>query len=162
MGLYILTLLLIWFGVLCWVVKSITWRLVNRFRVLVSTIVIVLAYPLPVADEIIGAIQYRKLCEQQVIYKDPDMAKKRGARLKFVRHEKTQISGKALPMTSELWEFFNESDQSVMIKYVVFETDGGILARNFYLQEGSGPLLFGSACQPKEYPMLASEFEVIN
>ncbi|NHZ66898.1 hypothetical protein [Massilia genomosp. 1] len=162
MGLYILALLLIWLGVLWWVVKGIMWRVDHPYKALISTIIVVVAYPLPVADEIVGAIQFRNLCEQQVIYKDPNMAKKRGARLKFVRHEKTQISGTAVPVTSELWEFVNESDQSLMIKYVVFETDGGILARNFYLQEGSGPLLFTSACQPKEYPMLASEFEVID
>ncbi|NHZ67118.1 hypothetical protein [Massilia genomosp. 1] len=162
MGLYILALLLIWFGVLWWVVKGIMWRVDHPYKALISTIIIVVAYPLPVADEIVGAIQFKNLCEKQVIYKDPNMAKKRGARLIFVAHEKTQIDGKAVPITSELWEFLNESDKSVMFKYLVFDTDGGFLVRNFYIQEGSGPFLFTSACQPEEYRTFFTEFEVVN
>lgn len=162
MGLFILALLLIWFGVLWCVVKGIAWRVDHPYKGLISAFAIVAAYPLPVADEIVGAIQFRDLCKQQVIYKDPDMEKKRGAVLKFLQHEEKKVDGKALSITSELWEFINESDQSVMIKYVVFDTRGGFLARNFYMQEGRGPLLFSGACQPKEYPMLVRDFNVID
>ncbi|NHZ41100.1 hypothetical protein [Massilia aquatica] len=161
MGLLILALLLIWLGVLWCVVKGVTWRNDHPYKGLISAIAIVVAYPLPVADEIVGAIQFRNLCKQQVIYKDPDMEKKRGAVLKFVDHEEKKVDGKVLPITSELWEFINESDQSVMIKYVVFDTPGGFLVRNFYIQEGKGPFLFAGSCQPKEFPMLVSDFKVI-
>lgn len=134
----------------------------TRYRMIISTTIIVLVYPLPVADEIIGAIQFKILCKQQVIYKDPDMESKKGAHLKVVIHERKRISDKAVPMTSTIFEFINQRDKSVLIKYVVFDTDGGFLARNFYLQEGGGALLFDSTCYPAEYSTLYRKFEVIN
>ncbi|MFB9244126.1 hypothetical protein IV454_32410 [Massilia antarctica] len=162
MGLYYLALLLIWFGVLWWVVKGLTWRLDHRYKRLISLIVIVIVYPLPLADEIIGAIQFSKLCEHQVIYKDPDMEKKRGARLIFDPHEKRQIEGKALPMTSELWEFVNESDKSVMLSYVVFNTGQGRLTRHAQLNEGGSPLIFSGVCYPKEDKNLYIYYKIVN
>ncbi|NHZ67184.1 hypothetical protein [Massilia genomosp. 1] len=105
MGLYILALMLIWFGVLCWAAKGITRGGDTRYRMIISTIIIVLVYPLPVADEIIGAIQFKILCKQQVIYKDPDMESKKGAHLKVVIQERKRISDKAVPMTSTIFEY---------------------------------------------------------
>ncbi|QPI50076.1 hypothetical protein IV454_00035 [Massilia antarctica] len=164
MGLYYLALLLIWFGVLWWVVKGLTWRLDHRYKRLISLIVIVIVYPLPLADEIIGAIQFSKLCEHQVIYKDPDMEKKRGARLIFDPHEKRQIEGKALPMTSELWEFVNESDKSVMLSYVVFNTGqaGDAFDSTCPAQRGRSPLIFSGVCYPKEDKNLYIYYKIVN
>ncbi|NHZ41098.1 hypothetical protein [Massilia aquatica] len=90
------------------------------------------------------------------------MESKKGAHLKVVIHERKRISDKAVPMTSTIFEFINQRDKSVLIKYVVFDTDGGFLARNFYLQEGGGALLFDSTCYPAEYSTLYRKFEVIN
>ena len=54
MGLVYFILMVIWFGVLWWVAKGITWLVDYRYKRLIATIVIVIAYPLPIADEIIG------------------------------------------------------------------------------------------------------------
>ncbi|NHZ67101.1 hypothetical protein [Massilia genomosp. 1] len=162
MGLFYLVLLLIWFGVLWWVVKGIARCVDNRHKALVATIIIAIVYPLPLADEIIGAIQLANLCRHQVIYKDPAMAKKRGARLIFVAHEENGIDGMALPTNSKIWDFVYESDKSLMLRYEVFRMGQGFLARNFQLNEGGNPLTFTGVCYPEEMRTLFTEFKVIN
>ena len=162
MGLYYLAFLLIWFGVLWWVVKGLTWRVNHRYKRLISLIVTVVVYPLPLADEIVGAIQFSKLCEHQVTYKDPNMEKKIGSRLVYMHHEREKIDGRALPITSEIVEFVYESDQSLMFKYIVFRAGQGFFARNFRLNEGGSPLAFSGVCYPKEMQTLFTEYKVVN
>ncbi|NHZ66897.1 hypothetical protein [Massilia genomosp. 1] len=162
MGLFYLALLLVWFGILWWVVKGITRCVDKRYKGLIPTTIIAIAYPLPLADEIIGAIQFGILCRNQVIYKDPEMAKRRGTRLIFVAHGEDGVGGKTLPMTSRIKEFVYESDQSLMFKYVVFKAGQGFLARNFQINEGGRPLIFSGTCQPKEISTIFTEYKVIN
>ena len=162
MGLYYLALMLIWFGVLWWVVKGLAWRVDHRYKSLISLIVIVVVYPLPLVDEIVGAIQFSILCEHQVIYKAPDMEKRRGSRLIFVSHEKKRIDGKALHMTSEIWEYVSERDKAVLFSYAVINAYPGILARKFTLNEGGSPLIFTGVCYPEEREAIFSKYNFVN
>lgn len=162
MGLVYFILMVIWFGVLWWVAKGITWLVDFRYKRLIATIVIVVGYPLPIADEIIGAVQFSRLCKHQMIYKDPEMAKKKGARLIYVHHERKRIDGVALAMTSQLWEFVYESDKSLMLSYVVFRTGQGRLTRYVQINEGSSPLIFSGVCSPKEEENLFLDYKIIN
>ena len=118
--------------------------------------------PLPLADEIVGAVKFSRLCKHQVIYKDPEMAKKKGTRLIFINHERKRIDGMALPMTSQLWEFVYESDKTVMLSYVVFRTGQGRLTRHAQLNEGGSPLIFSGVCSPKEEENLFIDYKIIN
>ena len=97
-----------------------------------------------------------------MIYKDPEMAKKKGARLIYVDHEEERIDGKALPMTSEIWEYVYESDKSVMLRYVVFRTGQGRLTKYVQINAGGSPLIFSGVCYPKEDKNIYTDYKVIN
>ena len=65
-------------------------------------------------------------------------------------------------MTSELWEFVNESDKSVMLSYVVLNTGQGRLTRRAQLNEGGSPLIFSGVCYPKEDENIYIHYKITN
>ncbi|WP_167241375.1 hypothetical protein [Massilia genomosp. 1] len=125
-------------------------------------VIIMIGLPLPLADEIIGAMQFSELCKYQVIYKSPDMQNKKGSRLIFIDHKEIPIHGKALPMTRGMEDYVSESDHSLMLSFAIFKAGQGYLARAFPLNEGGTPLIFSGDCQPEEYRMLFTDYKIVN
>lgn len=159
---FYLGFLLIWFVVLWLVVKGIMRGMESRHKSVITTAIIAVAFPLPLADEIVGAIQFSALCKSQVLYKAPDMAERKGTNLIFIAHEKVEIKGAALPMTREVWEYVGESDRSLLFRYAVIKADQGFLARTVRLNDGGNPLIFTGVCYPKERKAIFSEYNIIN
>ncbi|NHZ66895.1 hypothetical protein [Massilia genomosp. 1] len=162
MGFFYLGLLLGWFLVLLVIARGIAWLIDVKHKKLVAMVIIMLGLPLPLADEIIGAIQFGELCKNQVLYKSPDMENMKGSRIISMPHADIPINDKALPMTRQIREYVSESNHALMLRYNVFRAGKGYLARTFPLNEGEAPLTFVGVCHPEEYRMLFTNYIVVN
>ena len=131
------------------VAKGVTWMLPGLDKRMTIVVFMTIVYPLPVADELVGAVQFEALCASQEAYIAPDAEKKRGTNVVSIIHETQYLRGKAIPMTATVHEVVSESDKSLIVRFVDVDAHTGFLAKRFQLNEGGSPLLFSGHCDQK-------------
>lgn len=136
--------------------------LYSRDKRMTVIIFMVIVYPLPLADELVGAVQFGMLCASQEAYVAPDAEKKKGTNVLAIIHEDEYLAGKAIPMTSTVHEVVSESDKSLIVRFVTVTAHNGFLTRKFQLNEGGSPLLFSGYCDQKVRHTLFTDYNFIN
>lgn len=166
-GLFLLAALAIWWVIVKFLVKKITaqfpekwWRTPVRICLFSALMV------LPVADEIIGGIQFRALCEQsrQVnINKDKAMGRTitmRDAKSGYVMSNDRRIPGVALPITESKFIWRDIETNEPILSYKSLNIRGGWFIRLLGISEGDVPLLIeNTSCMP-DISTIFSEFEL--
>lgn len=100
---------------------------------------------LPVADELVGMVQFRSLCSSAVA---TIHVPGNGAAVAFVPMPDVQLDGFAIRVLARPAQFAPTVAGPVVASYTSHQAYGGVLAR--LATEGGAPLLFSGACSPTE------------
>lgn len=141
-GLYVLLLLAAWFIAVCVVVTLVARKLVPKpWRVLVGVVAVVALFPLPLIDEIVGGVQFARLCNENAqIVVDRDSA--RGRVVYRADVPQKRIKGTWVPVLETKWLFIDAKTGEIVVSYSTFDAGPG------FLHISGGPLLFKGYCAP--------------
>lgn len=147
-GLLLIAIVLLWF----WVVIVIARVLTSRIEPVwikrpITFCLVTLIVPLPVADEIIGGMQFRALCNEQM--KIAYGIGKLTNRTVFSQiRDETKLEGMAIPVHSYEQVFIDIKTHETLLTYQVFDADGGWLSRAINFNYVHKPYTFNGHCGP--------------
>ena len=116
----------------------------------VATVLFAVLVPLPLADEIIGRLQFKALCEkdtQQFI----DERNAFGRRVRSVpRGADRYAEGTAVKIRIDPLVYQDVETGTVLVSFHTLHAQGGWLIRTLGISEAQRPLLFHSSCGPAD------------
>lgn len=149
-GLYALFLLLLWCSFLGWL----CWRFAKpRFRPPMNGLaaygLFLLFLPLPLVDEIVGAVQMHWLCEANAKFrlgvKDPERRVTYDASV----WEKSRVPGTAIPIFRTQRSYIDTTSGEVVLKFETYDARGGLLVNAlFWAEMARNPLVGRDYCTP--------------
>lgn len=141
-GLYVLFLVVVWFVVVCVIVTVSVRKLpLGRWRAPVGLLAGAILFPLPMIDEIVGGIQFKRLCEDNAaIWVDRKSA--RGRVVFRADIPRQQIKGTWIPVVKTEWQFVDVKSGETVVSYSTFDAGPG------FFRISGGPLLFRGYCAP--------------
>ena len=152
-GLLLLGVVVIWIAVVAFVAKRLS-RLFKpgAVRNIVVAIATAVMLVLPVADELISAPQFYKLCEEAMkLQFDPERI--RGKTIIFVaENTPPSISVGFLRGYYLHWRYLDAVTREELITEKIYHLNGGILIRSLKISETNAPLTMRSYCGPSEHP----------
>ena len=138
-GILLLIVVGAWLWVCIVIARGLMRRLgTNPWRWLLGPVVFATLLIAPVADEIVGGIQFKAMCEREAVLKI-DAEKVRGRTLK-------QVGVQSFPANTvlriERWQnsFVEAKSGEEMASYVWLRASGGWLIRALQISEGNAPL----------------------
>ena len=141
-GLYVLLLLAAWFIAVCVVVTLTARKLVPKpWRILVGVVAVVVLFPLPLIDEIVGGVQFAHLCDENAKIK-VDRNSARGRVVYRADVPPQRIKGTWVPVLETKWRFVDARSGETVVSYSTFDAGPGLL------HVSGGPLLFKGYCDP--------------
>ena len=151
-GLLLLGVLGIWLLIVVWIALKLTKSIKqNWLRIVVFCATVVLLFPLIVADELITAPQFAKLCEEGTKLKfDPE--KIRGKTIFLDENPQPEISVGMLKGYYIPWRYLDMTTKETLISYNSYHLKGGFLIRLLGISETTAPLTMRSYCSSKEEP----------
>lgn len=141
MALVVLIALLIWLSGLLtrWLPLSENWK------ALVRVLVVVAAFPLMVADELIGQYQFDSLCSANGV-ESADVSRAQGKKVMVEYGERKLIAGTIMPIKQSDVIFNDANSGEILIRYKNYYAMGGWIMRYTPLGMGNpGPMLFGGS-----------------
>lgn len=149
-GLILLIVLAIWgfasFSLARLIVKPIASSIVKKG---VNIALVALIFIAPVADDIVGGVQFRSLCgEGAVIKVDENKAKGKTVYLEDVTTE--MIDGFIIPIEKQNWSYRDVNNNELLLTWGYYHAQGGWLSRLIGFPQGSPPYTFNGSCYPKE------------
>lgn len=158
-GLLLIAVVGLWIGVVWhvsrWATRSI--RIVS-VRIFARALTFAALVTCPMVDEIVGGVQFRKLCEREAVLKI-DAAKVRGRTLK-------QIAAQSFPANTllriEEWRnsFVDTTSGEELASFGWLRVSGGWFIRTLGISEGNAPLLIHPAtCWPVMHGRLSQTFQ---
>lgn len=148
-GLIFLTALAAFIALLIWLTGAITrplaipagWKNLLRFLILF------VAFPLMLADEIVGKYQLERLCKVNGIER-ADFSRAVGKRVKAEYGENKFVLGTIMPIKEREVQFRDIESGLAVARYKSYYAMGGWLMRYTPLSMGSSrPMLFPSSCE---------------
>jgi hypothetical protein len=122
--------------------------------------VFVLMFIAPVADEIIGGIQFRSLCNENAILV-VDQAKVKGKTVISQELKRENINNYLLPITTEYFSFKDIDSDEILVSWNVFYAKGGWLSRSLNFFGSTKPYIFDGTCgSPKWKKTIFSDLNV--
>lgn len=120
-------------------------------RFMVRVLIVLGAFPLMLADEIIGKYQFEELCKINGIM-NADVSLARGKRVNGEHGESRFISGTIMPIEESDVTFRDVENNELLIRYKNYYAFGGWLMRYTPLSMGSShSMLFsGNGCNPSD------------
>ena len=117
----------------------------GRWRWPITALVFAALLPLPVIDEIVGGVQFRKLCRERAVLK-VDQEKIRGRTVREQYAQSDLATGPISVLQSD-HRFVDVSTGEELASYLWLRARGGLLAR--LLTESGNPLVIDNfECQP--------------
>lgn len=148
-GIILLLVLVIW----AFVVIKLTGFFVRKMqfgvtKVLVSMVLFVLLFIVPVADDIAGGFQFRAICKQgsKLLY-DAEKAQGKTVQLKNTPDRKMI---KIVPIREKIWDWVDPNTGETLIQYKYYYAKGGWLSRSIGFPQGSPPYTFDGSCGSKK------------
>ena len=154
--------LLVVVGLWLWVCFAVSRALMRRFRSkqwrwVIGLAVFVALLIAPVADEIVGGVQFRALCERDAVL-TIDVAKVRGRTLKRLWVESFPANT-VLRIRRVQYQLLDVSNGKEMGKYATLSVWGGWFVRALGISEGNAPLLINPAsCDPIRHSRIDEEY----
>ena len=148
-GLILLAVLIGLIALLIWLSGLLTRRLSvhANWKLLLRFLIVIGAFPLMVADEIIGKQQFETLCKKNGI-ESVDFSAFQGRSLKLSLGQSRLLKNTILPIDEYPVIYQDPENSKVLIEYKDYYSFGGWLMRNTPLSMGSPrPLLFSSSCE---------------
>ena len=167
-GLYALLLVGLW----CWLLGWLSWRFAKpRFKPgtngLVAFVVFLLFLPLPLADEIVGAVQMHRLCEANAKFR-LGVADPAGRTTRYVASPSNEdVSGTAIRILHSRIAFVDVDSGEPVLEYDEYDAAAGLFVNAFFWAEMTrSPLIGRGSCTPisrrRESPHKTFGFNVVN
>ena len=158
-GIILLVVLTIWF----YIVKKLSEFCVIKMpsgskKSVVKSLIFVLLFIAPVADDIIGGFQFRALCkpENLLVYAEEKL---RGKSVK-PRSVPPHTINKILTIFVSTGQWEDSETGELLVTYRIYEAGGGWLSRLIGFPQGSPPYTFNGYCMSKEYYQLFTKLNV--
>ncbi|MDO8336260.1 MAG: hypothetical protein Q7T74_05790 [Candidatus Saccharibacteria bacterium] len=117
-------------------------------RKIAIPILSVLIFFVPVADEIIGGIQFRLLCNREALVADYD-ENSMGRKLVSVGAVSYELREYTLPITKLHFSYEDIDSKEIMISWNYFKAKGGFVARSLNIFGSDAPYTFNGVCAPE-------------
>ena len=133
------------------------------WKTLLRVLIVVGAFPLSVADEIIGKYQFEALCKANGIESaDVSSAKGRRVKAEIEFDKRLPVAGPLLPTKDEVVTYRDAETEEALIRYKNYYSEGGWLMRHTWISMGStGPMLFrGNGCGFAKRDRLFSDYQI--
>lgn len=161
-GLFLIVVILIWFVInliiTSWLVSNIR---ISWIRIMTGFILFSLIILLPVADEIIGRIQFKALCEKYAVqYIDEKNAFNK--KVFYVpRGRNIYAEGTAVRIQINPRIYKDAETGRILVSSHTLIATGGWLIRTLGISETNSPLLFNKACYPPNQDEFKKKFNII-
>jgi hypothetical protein len=151
-GLFLLGVIGIWAGIVILMARGLA-RLfeLGMVRNIVVTMASIVLLALPVADELISAPQFHKLCEEGTKLKF-DSEKIRGRTIFLQENPQPEITVGLLNGYYIPWIYLDVSTKEILITSVSYYIQGGLFIRALGISETGAPLTIRGYCGPSEHP----------
>ena len=151
-GVLFLLLVVVWFALVLWMSRGLgKWLGGQRGRSLVALVTFSILAPLPLADELIGAWQFKGLCEEASQFKTEETRIK-GKTVRIVvdpRHATVPYT--AIPIQFSRYSYQDVRTGEELASYTEFDAGAGRLVHFLPILEKKVPLLIGRPwCGPLE------------
>lgn len=152
-GLFLIAVLGIWCGIAIFIARVLTIKVKNAWaRRLGATILVLVLLPLPVADELIAAPQFRALCEEGTKLEfDPLTIRGKTIFSKANPTPDPRITVGTLHGYYIPWRYYDAATKELVISYRTYDIKGGLLIRLLGISEKTAPLTFTGYCGPVEH-----------
>ena len=151
-GLFLIAVVVLWAWIAVFIARALTIRVKRALvRRLGATILALVLLPLPVADELIAAPQFRSLCEDGTKLKfNPDRIR---GRTIFLAHDpQPDISVGLLRGYYIPSRYLDATTNEVLITTNSYHLKGGLLIRMLGISEKTAPLTMPRYCASPEEP----------
>lgn len=170
-GIFFIAVVIGWLCAASWLTSWVTRRIKRSgVRFLTGFLMFIGLMVLPVIDEIIGGIQFRKLCEENTaMHVDERLARNAVVTAKLVPSEysskylqvPTRYISAPIKIRESSYEFYVPEISQPIIAYKTYSAKGGWFIHLFGISEGNSPLIIGNSyCGPQE--KIHSVFERLN
>ena len=153
-GLLLFGVLGIWLIIVVWIALKLTKSIKqNWLRIVVFCATVVLLFPLIVADELITAPQFAKLCEEGAKLKfDPERIRGKTIFLAQGPSPKPRFTVGFLEGYYIPWRYHDATTKEELISENIYVIKGGAFIRALGISETTAPLLMPSSCGSPEHP----------
>ena len=149
LGLFLIFCIAVWLFLAYGLIRFVTSKVPPKpWRVPLRAGLYVALLPLPVLDEIVGAVQFNRICQENSTI-TVDRTKAAGRTVYRRRLPNIAVEGTWIPMVITPWRFHDVTTQELVVSYNTVDAFGGRLIYVFPLWEGRKPLILSkSYCQP--------------
>ena len=109
----------------------------------VNIALLILIFIAPIADDIVGGFQFRKMCNENARFVI-NIEKGKEVYLEDIPDE--NISNLLIPIRKQTWLYKDTDTEDVLISWNDFYAKGGWLSRAIGFPEGSPPYTFNGSC----------------
>lgn len=143
-GLLVLIVAAAWLWAVIWLAKKAGALLPKRTGTMAVQLLIgALLLPLPLIDEVVGGVQFRRLCEKNVVHTSADSLRGRTVYLDY--QSQTPVKGTWVRVWAHPQRFIDSNSGEVVLSYDFLRAEGGALFPGF--DSGHDPLLFKGECK---------------
>ena len=153
-GFFLIAVVAVWAWIAVFIARALTIRVKRAWvRRLGATILALFLLPLPIADELIAAPQFRALCEEGTKLKfDPQVIDgmtvyEQPSKWPFPQFSIAGLDGYYINAT-----YTDQPNGKTVISSKSYSIKGGILIRALGISEKTAPLTFDGSCRPTEVP----------
>ena len=115
---------------------------------------------LPVADEVVGKVQFESLCKKYAV-QVVDESHAMNRRVVYERRGTDQFAeGTAVEIRIDPIIYRDAETNQVLVSYHTLHAKGGLLIRTLGISETNSPLLFRRGCAPQDQDAFKKKFNI--
>lgn len=130
-----------------------------RWRPAVAVIVFLALVVGPLADDIIGGLQFKALCEERTPIKF-DEARATGRTVSLIRERPLTVPGVLVPVTEQPFRYADVDTKEVVVSFSILDAKGGWLIRRLGISETDSPITFRRSCGPGDPSTVFSDLNI--
>ena len=159
-GLLLIFVFGVWFMVAKWIASKIVADINSpKAKKVAKPLILVLLMLAPLADEVMGGVQFYALCSKEAVLKvDEDKAKDKTVTVNL--SDGKNISSAPLVIREQTWSYIDIKNSEEVISYKTLHAGGGWLIKNLGISETNAPLIFSGVCGPAEQKTIFSRLNI--
>ena len=147
-GLLLIFVFGVWFVIAKWIASKIIDDIRSpKIKKVVKPLILPLLMFAPLADEVIGGVQFYPLCTKSAVL-SVDEDKLRNKIVLSQGAPSTYLPGYFLPIRQQHWSYANPDTGEIVISWNAYHAKGGLFIRSLGISQTSAPLTFNGVCYP--------------
>ena len=149
-GLLLIFVFGIWFMISKWIASKVVRNIKSqKMKRLAMPLILVFLMLAPLADEVIGGVQFYALCSKEAVLKvDEDKAKDKTVKVELSVGKNK--SSAPVVIREQTWSYIDIKNSEEVLSYKTLHAAGGWLIKTLGISETNAPLIFGGVCGPAE------------